>query len=62
MTDSEGDHVYVVENGVVVRKNVTLGITSSTEAQIVDGLNAGEAIITSDTEFLTEGMPVAVAE
>ncbi len=61
-TDSEGDHVYVVENGVVVRKNVTLGITSSTEAQIVDGLSAGEAIITSDTEFLTEGMPVAVAE
>ena len=60
-TDSEGDHVYVVENGVVVRKNVTLGITSSTEAQIVDGLSAGEEIITSDTEMLTEGLAVAVA-
>ena len=62
LTDSEGDYVYVVEDGVVVRRNVSLGITSSTEAQIVDGLTAGESIITSDTENLAEGTPVAVTE
>ncbi len=61
-TDSEGDHVYVVEDGIVVRKNVTLGITSSTEAQVVDGLSAGEQIITSDTDLIEEGTAVVVSE
>lgn len=59
-TDSEGDYVYVVENGVVTRKNVTIGIASSTEAQILDGISAGDEIITSDYENLTEGMVVVV--
>ncbi len=59
-TDSEGDYVYVVENNTVVRKNVTIGISTSTQAQIIAGLSAGEKVITSDASALTEGMTVAV--
>lgn len=59
-TDADGDYVYVVENGVVTRKNVTIGIASSTEAQITEGLSAGEQIITSGYDTLVEGMPVSV--
>ena len=61
-TDSEGDFVYVVEDGLVVRKNVTLGITSSTEAQVTEGLSEGEKVIISGYDTLTEGMPVAIQE
>ncbi|WP_029232436.1 efflux RND transporter periplasmic adaptor subunit [Butyrivibrio sp. VCB2006] len=61
-TDSEGDFVYVVENGLVTRKNVTIGIASSTEAQIVDGIAAGDQIITGNYDTLTEGMAVVVSE
>ena len=61
-TDSEGDYVYVVEDGIVVRKNVTIGIASSTEAQIVDGLNAGDKIITGNYDILSDGMAVVVTE
>ncbi len=61
-TDSEGDYVYVVENGIVVRKNVTIGIASSTEAQIVDGLNVGDKIITGNYENLSDGMAVVEME
>lgn len=61
-TDSEGDYVYVVENGIVVRKNVTIGIASSTEAQIVDGLNAGDKIVTGNYEILSDGMAVVEME
>lgn len=61
-TDSEGDFVYVVENGLVVRKNVTIGIASSTEAQIVDGLSAGDQVITGGYDTLTEGMAVQIYE
>lgn len=61
-TDSEGDYVYVVENGIVVRKNVTIGIASSTEAQIVDGLNTGDKIVTGNYEILSDGMAVVEME
>ena len=61
-TDSEGDYVYVVENGIVVRKNVTIGIASSTEAQIVDGLNVGDKIVTGNYENLSDGMAVVEME
>lgn len=59
-TDSEGDYVLVYEDGKVVRKNVTIGIASSTEAQITEGLSAGEKIITSGYDTLTDGMSVAL--
>ncbi|WP_022772900.1 efflux RND transporter periplasmic adaptor subunit [Butyrivibrio sp. AE2015] len=59
-TDAEGDYVYVVENGVVTRKNVTVGISTSTEAQVIEGLSEGDEVISSDVSILTEGMAVAV--
>lgn len=61
-TDSEGDFVYVVEDGIIVRKNVTVGIASSTEAQITEGLSEGELIVTADYDNLFEGMQVVIAE
>ena len=60
LTDETGDYVYVVDNGVVARRDVELGITTSTDAQVIAGLNEGDEIITSDTSLLTEGMAVAV--
>ncbi len=57
-TDSTGDYVYVLENGLVTRKDVTIGISNSTDAQITDGLSVGEKVISSDVSILTEGMPV----
>lgn len=57
-TDSEGDYVYVVENNTVVRKNVTIGIATSTDAQILEGIKSGDKVITSDVSTLTEGMVV----
>lgn len=61
-TDSTGDFVYVLENGVVTRKDVTIGISTSTDAQITDGLSVGDQVISSDTSLLTEGMAVVVAQ
>ncbi len=57
-TDSTGDYVYVLENGLVTRKDVTIGISNSTDAQITDGLSVGDKVISSDVSILTEGMPV----
>ena len=60
-TDSTGDYVYVVENGVVTRRDVIIGISNSTEAQITEGLSVGDEVISSDVSNLTEGMPVQIA-
>ena len=60
-TDSTGDFVYVLENGLVTRKDVTIGISNSTDAQITDGLSVGDQVISSDTSNLTEGMAVTTA-
>ena len=57
-TDADGDYVYVVENGTVARRNVQVGIASSTQAQITEGLKEGDEVISSDVSLLTEGMPV----
>ncbi len=59
-TDSKGDYVYVFENGLVVRKDVVIGISTSTEAQITEGLSDTDKVISSDVTNLTEGMPVQV--
>ena len=56
--DHEGDFVYTVENGVVVKKNVTTGISSDTYIEIKEGLAEGEQVITSVTTGIEEGMPV----
>ena len=59
-TDTRGDFVYTVEDGVLTRRDVTTGITTSTEAQITEGLSDGEAIVTTDVSELTEGQAVQV--
>ena len=60
LTDSTGDYVYVIEDGLVTRRDVTIGISNSTEAEITAGLSAGDEVISSDTSTLVEGMPVQV--
>ncbi|WP_044913575.1 efflux RND transporter periplasmic adaptor subunit [Butyrivibrio sp. WCE2006] len=57
-TDSEGDFVFEIENGELVRKGVTLGLSTTTEAEITEGLNEGDIIVTTDPTTLTAGTRV----
>jgi RND family efflux transporter MFP subunit len=58
-TDSTGDYVYVLAaDSTVQRKDVVIGISTSTDAQITEGLEVGDKVITSDVTNLTEGMVV----
>ncbi|SCY17979.1 RND family efflux transporter, MFP subunit [Butyrivibrio hungatei] len=62
VTDAEGDYVFVLENGTAVKKPVKIGISTSTEAQITEGLTENDKVITTNLDTLTDGMPVAVME
>jgi hypothetical protein len=44
-TDGDRTYVQVYENGEKKDRDVTVGITNATEAEIVSGLAAGEAVI-----------------
>lgn len=56
--DRDGDFLYVVENGMVVRKPVTCGISSDTYTEILDGISEDDQIILTAYGDVEEGMAV----
>lgn len=56
--DTEGDFCYVVENGVIVRKNVEIGISSDEYSEVLSGLKEGEQVVAQVSGDLVEGMKV----
>lgn len=57
-SDREGDFVYVEENGVVVKKRITVGISSENLCEVKEGLAAGDKVIMSMGQEFEEGMAV----
>ena len=56
--DRDGDFLYVAENGMVVRKPVTCGISSDTYIEILDGITENDQIIVTAYTSIEEGMAV----
>ena len=44
-TDDEGDYVYVLNGGVIERRNITAGLKGSDKTEITDGLKAGDQVV-----------------
>lgn len=57
-SDKNGDFVYAVENGILVRKSVVTGISSDSYCEIKEGLNEGDQIVGSIAPYMEEGMAV----
>ena len=55
-----GRVAYVVEDGVAYRRPIVSGATSLNQVEIVDGLRAGETIITSSTEMFNSAESVLI--
>ena len=61
--DKDGDFCYVVVNGVVERKNVTVGISSDLMIEIKEGISVGDQVIKSGMTGVEEGsMVTAITE
>lgn len=56
--DKDGDFLYAVENGLVVRKPVVCGISSDTYTEIKEGIDENAQIIVTSYTVLEEGMTV----
>jgi RND family efflux transporter MFP subunit len=53
--------VFVMGDGKAVRRDVQIGLMSNALAEIVKGVQPGEAVVTSGTEGLPDGAKVSVA-
>lgn len=56
--DMNGEFVYVIEEGIMVKRPVVTGISSDTMVQIIEGVSEGEQMITNVSTGLEEGMAV----
>lgn len=61
-TSVDGDFVYVLEDGVVVKKNIEIGISVLDKVEIMSGLEVGEQVISDMSVVLTEGMNAEAKE
>ncbi len=57
-----GNYVMLVRDNKAVRENITLGIQSDTEAQVLEGLAEGDTLILSPVEDIKNGTAVRVPE
>jgi membrane fusion protein (multidrug efflux system) len=53
--------VFVAKDGVVEKRKVQIGQRRVGEVQVVEGLAAGEQVVTEGTQKLRDGSPVSVA-
>ena len=60
VSDGGNPAVFVVENDRAERRHVTTGVTSEGRVEIVNGLQAGEAVVVAGTNNLRDGSIVRV--
>lgn len=60
--DKKGTFCYVVEDGIVKRKEVETGISSDEYTQIISGVDKGAKIVKNVTEAIVDGMNVTPIE
>ena len=60
LTGTDGQYVFVAENGVARRCPITTGLTGSGITEVLTGLSAGEQLITVGQAYLVDGSAVRV--
>lgn len=62
LADSEGDYVFIVENGTAKKKYVTRGLTHNNETEIKEGLTGTETLIDKGFREVGDNFSVTVAQ
>jgi RND family efflux transporter MFP subunit len=57
----QGSYVYVVEDGLLMRKEISLGWQNGTESIVTGGLKAGDELVLTSLGQVSSGTPVAIA-
>lgn len=57
----QGSYVYIVKNGLLMRKEIKLGWQNGTESIVTQGLVAGDELVLTSLGQVSSGTPVAIA-
>ncbi len=60
-TASDGDFVYVIQDGIVKKKNIEVGITSTSMSEIVSGIKEGDQVVSEMSDSIKDGMKATAA-
>ena len=60
-SDSAGTFVWIIRDGAVQRRSVTIGQSSAGGLQVMSGLSAGDRVVTAAAETLHAGQPVEIS-
>lgn len=55
-TASNGDFVYIIKDGTVMKRKVETGIVSSSMTEIVSGVSEGDEVVSEMSDNIKEGM------
>lgn len=58
--DKNGDFLYIVENGKVVKRDIVCGISTDTYTEVLEGITEEDEVILTSYTTLEEGMAVTV--
>jgi len=58
--DFEASYVFVAKDGKAERRRVSTGTRTDTSVQVLDGLTAGDAVVTSGVQQLRPGAAIKV--
>lgn len=56
----QGSYVYIVQNNLLMRKEIQLGWQNGTESIVTQGLNAGDELVLTSLGQVSSGTPVAI--
>ena len=56
----QGSYVYIVENGLLMRKDIQLSWQNGAESIVSNGLKAGDELVTTSLGQVSSGTPVAI--
>ena len=62
MAGSEGEFVYVVENGTVHERKIATGPLKGDMISVVSGLKVGELIVSEGLQLVYDGAQVSIKE
>ncbi|MDX2368347.1 MAG: efflux RND transporter periplasmic adaptor subunit [Colwellia sp.] len=57
----QGSYVYIVQDSLLMRKDIQLGWKNGTESIVTQGLNAGDELVLTSLGQVSSGTPVAIA-
>lgn len=57
----QGSYVYIVQDGILLRKDIELGWQNGTESIVIGGLKSGDELVLTSLGQVSSGTPVAIA-